>query len=235
MTDDGVARARPAAQGRAGVSAGIRHRVFVLDPHPIYRRGLLACLAGLDDVGPVAGAGSVREAWEAPALGDADVVLVDHDVPGGGEFIRGLRGRRARVVVCSQSADERELLAAVEAGAVGYLCKESLTPEVLSAGIHAAASGAGVMDAALLGNLLRGLSRISEEVLEPRGLRLARLSTREQKVLRLVADGHPTREVAERLCYSERTIKKIIHDAVTKLNVRTRSQAVAYATREGLI
>ena len=54
-------------------------------------------------------------------------------------------------------------------------------------------------------------------------------------MLRLVAAGHPTREVAQKLCYSERTIKNVIHDVVTKLNARTRSQAVAHAVREGLI
>ena len=64
---------------------------------------------------------------------------------------------------------------------------------------------------------------------------LSRLTSREQEVLRLVAAGHPTREVARRLCYSERTIKNVIHDVVTKLNARTRSQAVAEAVREGLI
>jgi DNA-binding NarL/FixJ family response regulator len=72
-------------------------------------------------------------------------------------------------------------------------------------------------------------------VLEPRGLSLSRLTSREQEVLRLVAEGHPTREVARRLCYSERTIKNVIHDVVTKLNARTRSQAVAEAVRAGLI
>jgi DNA-binding CsgD family transcriptional regulator len=64
---------------------------------------------------------------------------------------------------------------------------------------------------------------------------LARLTDREQQVLALIADGHPTREVAERLCYSERTVKSVVHDAVTKLNARSRSQAVAQAVREGLI
>jgi DNA-binding NarL/FixJ family response regulator len=72
-------------------------------------------------------------------------------------------------------------------------------------------------------------------VLEPRGLSLTRLNAREQQVLRLVAEGLPIREVAVQLRYSERTIKNVIHDVVTKLNVRTRSQAVAQAVREGLI
>ena len=87
----------------------------------------------------------------------------------------------------------------------------------------------------VLGNLLRGISRVSREVLEPRGLSLSSLTAREQEVLRLVAAGHPTREVAQKLCYSERTIKNVIHDVVTKLNARTHSQAVAQAVREGLI
>ena len=73
----------------------------------------------------------------------------------------------------------------------------------------------------------------SNSLASDRGRR--QLTSREQEVLRLVAAGHPTREVARRLCYSERTIKNVIHDVVTKLNARTRSQAVAEAVREGLI
>src|SRR5918994_2100169 len=64
---------------------------------------------------------------------------------------------------------------------------------------------------------------------------VARLTDREQQVLTLIAEGHPTREVAEQLCYSERTVKNVLHDVVTKLNARSRSQAVAHAVREWLI
>jgi DNA-binding NarL/FixJ family response regulator len=76
---------------------------------------------------------------------------------------------------------------------------------------------------------------VSREVLEPRGLSLSWLTAREKQVLQLVAEGHPTREVASQLCYSERTIKNVIHDCVTKLHARSRSQAVAEAVRAGLI
>jgi DNA-binding NarL/FixJ family response regulator len=72
-------------------------------------------------------------------------------------------------------------------------------------------------------------------VLEPRGLSVSRLTTREQQVLRLIADGHATREVARELSYSERTVKSIVHDVVMKLDARSRSHAVAHAVRDGLI
>lgn len=211
-------------------------KVFILDAHSIYRHGLASCLQGVSDVEGVAEAGTVREAWASVNLANSEVVLVDPDVPGGGDFIRQVREKTgAAVVVCSSRSEEQDVLAAVQAGAVGYLCKDTLTPETLETGVRGASNGAGVMTPEILGNLLRGISRVSREVLEPRGLSLSWLTTREQEVLRLVAAGHPTREVAQKLCYSERTIKNVIHDVVTKLNARTRSQAVAQAVREGLI
>ena len=190
----------------------------------------------MDEVESVAEASSVGEAMQDGALESADVVIADHDLPGGQDFIRRVRETTdARVLICSSRCDEHEVLAATQAGAVGYLCKDTLSPDALVAGVRAAANGAGVMAPEVLGSLLRGISRVSREVLEPRGLTLSRLTAREQEVLRLVAEGHPTREVARRLCYSERTIKNVIHDVVTKLNARTRSQAVAEAVRAGLI
>ena len=96
--------------------------------------------------------------------------------------------------------------------------------------MQAAAGGTGVLAPDLLGNLVRGVSAESNG--RPA---LARLTEREQQVLALIAQGHPTREVALELSYSERTVKNVLHDVVTKLNARSRSQAVAHAVREGLI
>jgi DNA-binding NarL/FixJ family response regulator len=206
-------------------------KLFVLDPHTIYRRGLAACLESLDGVDTVADAESVREAWEHPALFDSDLVILDHTIPGGPDFIGAVgEATGAHVMVCSSECDHDAVLMAMGAGAIGFLRKDTLTTDGLAAAVQAAASGAGVVTPELLGSLVRTLS-------DGNGDRpvTARLTDREQQVLSLIAAGHPTREVAQQLCYSERTVKNVLHDVVTKLNARSRSQAVAFAVREGLI
>ena len=206
--------------------------LFVLDPHTIYRRGLVACLELLHGVEDVADAESVREAWEHPDLFSSELVLLEVAVPGGHDFVSAVsEATGARVLVCTSEPSDDVVLATLQAGAVGFLRKDTLTRDALAAPVQAAASGTGVVAPDLLGNLLKGVT--------PEGVNgrpaLARLTEREQQVLALIAQGHPTREVAQELCYSERTVKNVLHDVVTKLNARSRSQAVAHAVREGLI
>jgi DNA-binding NarL/FixJ family response regulator len=205
-------------------------KLFVVDPHTIYRRGLVACLEGLPEVTSVHQAESVRDAWESPPLFESDLVLVDHLMPGGPDFV-GAAGEStgARVIVCSSHCAEDAVLAALQAGAVGVLRKDTLTTDSLATAVRAAANGTGVVTPDLLRELLDGLAAGLERPVVPR------LTDREQQVLALIAEGHPTREVAEQLCYSERTVKNVLHDVVTKLGARSRSQAVAHAVREGLI
>ena len=158
-------------------------KLFVLDPHTIYRRGLAACLELMPEVEQVGHAASVAEASEHPALLDADLVIVDPAAAGSGQFIAAVD---ARVMVCSSDCAEDSVLAALQAGAVGYLRKDTLTSETLGAAVKAAANGTGVMTPELLGTLLRGLS---SEKLEPGRPAVARLTDREQQVLALIAAG----------------------------------------------
>ena len=210
--------------------------LLIVDPHSIYRCGVMTCLCSLEEIGSVAEAASVEEALEHPNLPDAGLVIVDYDLPGMVDFIRIVRSSTsARVVACTSRADEESVLGVIQAGAVGVMSKQTVTRETLAAGVRAALNGAGVVTPELLSTLLAGLSRVSRDVLEPNGLTLSRLTRRERRVLSLIADGHPTREVALELSYSERTVKNVLHDIVVKLNVRTRAQAVACAVREGLI
>jgi DNA-binding NarL/FixJ family response regulator len=209
-------------------------KLFVLDPHTIYRRGLAASLELVEGVESVAHAESVREAWEMPQLFETDVVVMDHTTPGGGDFIGAVgESTGARVMVCSSDCTQETVLKAMQAGAIGFLRKDTLTVDGLAAAVQAAASGAGVVTPELLGSLVRTATAETNGANgRPHG---AKLTDREQQVLSLIAAGHPTREVAQQLCYSERTVKNVLHDVVTKLNARSRSQAVAFAVREGLI
>jgi DNA-binding NarL/FixJ family response regulator len=206
-------------------------KLFVVDPHTIYRRGLAACLEGLAEVQSVGHAESVRAALEDDALFASDLVLVDHAMTGGLDFLGAVReATGAAVVVCSSLCSEDAVLASLQAGAVGVLRKETLTTESLASAVRAAADGTGVVTCELLHDLLEGLAPDGYD--KPAA---ARLTDREQQVLSLIAAGHPTREVAQQLCYSERTVKNVLHDVVTKMGARSRSQAVAHAVREGLI
>jgi DNA-binding NarL/FixJ family response regulator len=185
----------------------------------------------LDEVESVADAESVRDAWEHPALFGADLVLMDPSLPGGADFVGAVgEATGASVIVCSSDTGQETVVHALQTGALGFLRKDELTPESLAAAVRAAANGTSVVTPALLDSLLpaNGKSADARPV-------AAKLTDREQQVLSLIAAGHPTREVAEELCYSERTVKNVLHDVVTKLNARSRSQAVAFAVREGLI
>jgi DNA-binding NarL/FixJ family response regulator len=150
--------------------------------------------------------------------------------------IRRLRSNRCRrVMVVVAALDDAGLFAAVEAGASGVLRRAEATPEKLVGAVLSAANGDGMLPPDLLGRLLDQVQHLQKQVLAPRGLTLTGLSARETDVLRLVAEGCDTVEMAKRLCYSERTVKNIIHDITMRLQLRNRAHAVAYAVRHGLI
>lgn len=209
-------------------------KLFVLDTHTIYRRGLVACLEELDEVESVGDAECVRDAWEHPALFGCDLVILDPALPGGKDFVAAVReATGARVIVCASDSGREAALSALQSGAVGYLRKDELTQESLASSVRAASNGTSVVTPDLLEHLLAKLPEDGASAGRAGGR--AQLTDREQQVLSLIAAGHPTREVAQQLCYSERTVKNVLHDVVTKLNARSRSQAVAFAVREGLI
>jgi DNA-binding NarL/FixJ family response regulator len=150
--------------------------------------------------------------------------------------LRLLRGRGVRrIVLLVSRVDDRSLLAAAEAGVTGVVRRSEATAGNLAAAIRSAAAGEGTLPPDLLGRLLRQVGQIQRQVLSPRGLTFSGLTEREASVVRLLADGYDTAEIAHHLFYSERTVKNIIHDITSRLELRNRTHAVAYAIREGLI
>jgi DNA-binding NarL/FixJ family response regulator len=140
-----------------------------------------------------------------------------------------------RVLVVVTRVDDGGLLAALEAGACGILRRAEARPDRLVAAVRSAVAGDGTMPPDLLGRLLDQVARLQHQVLAPRGFTLTGLAEREIEVLRLIADGLDTNEIASRLCYSQRTVKSVVHDVTSRLQLRNRSHAVAYAMRQGLI
>jgi DNA-binding NarL/FixJ family response regulator len=145
------------------------------------------------------------------------------------------RGGCARVVLVATRLDDAGVVDAAEAGVCGLVRRSEATPERLVHVVRTAATGDGSVPPDLLGRLLDHVGRLQRQVLAPRGLSFSGLSSREADVLRLVADGLDTGEIANQLAYSERTVKNVLHDVTTRLQLRNRSHAVAYALRSGLI
>ena len=152
------------------------------------------------------------------------------------QMLRGLQARgHRRIVLVTGDIDDNEVLAAVEAGVCAVARRSETTADMLVHLVNAAKAGEGALPPDLLGRLLNRVSRLQRQVLEPRGLHLGGMSNRETEVLRLVAAGFSTQEIADQLCYSQRTVKSILHDVTNRFQLRNRSHAVAYALREGLI
>jgi DNA-binding NarL/FixJ family response regulator len=151
------------------------------------------------------------------------------------QVLRALQRGGSRLVLVVADVDDTDLVSAVEAGIAGLVRRGEATPERLVSVIRSAAAGEGAVPPDLLGRLLDQVGRLQRQVLWPRGLTFAGLADREIEVLRLVADGMDTAEIAAKLSYSQRTVKNVLHDITSRLHLRNRSHAVAYALRQGLI
>ncbi len=150
--------------------------------------------------------------------------------------IRALRRQGVeRIVLLAARLDDQGLLIAVEAGVCGVLRRSDATAGNIRNTIRAVAAGEGTLPPDLLGRLLDQVGRLQRQVLAPRGLTFRGLTEREVSVLRLLADGKDTAEVGRELFYSERTVKNIVHDITSRLELRNRTHAVAYAIKQGLI
>jgi DNA-binding NarL/FixJ family response regulator len=174
--------------------------------------------------------GESSEFRPAPVLDDVDILLFDVEIAALQQAARLVRGSRVHLVGIAPNAEERMLFDSVEAGMAGFLLRSDLTPDGLVACLRSVVSGNGSLPPALLTKLLGGLARGGR-----RGATTGQLAGRELEVLRLLAEGGGTRDIATKLSYSERTVKNIVHDVLVKMNCRTRAHAVALATRQGLI
>ena len=204
-----------------------RIEVFISACDPVSREGIVGQLRGQ----------SVSTVEERDLHSNVvALVVVDEVDEKAAQEIRSLRQRGLdRVVVMATRVEDAGLLAAVEAGANGFLRRSQTTAARLVETLRTAASGDGALPPDLLGRLMDQVGRLQRQVLNPRGLAFTGLTEREIKVLKLLAEGFDTVEVGHQLFLSERTVKNIVHDVTSRLNLRNRTHAVAYALKQGLI
>jgi len=209
-------------------------RVLIVDDHPVVRDGLRGIFAGDPDFEVVGEAADGAEAIAQAGRQPVDVVLMDLRMPGVGgvEAITRLRAGfpEIHVLVLTTYDSDRDVLPAIEAGATGYLLKDSPRAELLQ-GVRSAHAGLPVLAPSVASRLM-GMVGSADQRPAPGS---AALSKRELEVLRLVAGGSGNREIARRLFISEATVKTHLLHLYDKLGVRERAAAVAVAYQRRLL
>jgi two-component system, NarL family, response regulator LiaR len=206
-------------------------RVLIVDDHEIVRYGLSMVLSDEPGIELVGEAQSGKDALARAEEMRPDVILMDLVLPDidGVEVTRRIvqSGSESRIVVLTSFADDRRVRDAIQAGAIGYLLKDVLKPDLLRA-IRAAARGEPALHPEAQRHLMRQISEASE----PSALR--DLTDRERDVLRLIGEGRNNKQIAAGLGLTEGTIKGYVSTVLGKLGVADRTQAALIAVREGL-
>jgi DNA-binding NarL/FixJ family response regulator len=211
-------------------------RVLIADDQRVVREGLAIVVEGFPDTEVVGLASDGAEALELVASAAPDVVLMDLRMPNvdGVEATRALKERHPNiaVVVLTTYADDDSIVAALSAGAAGYLTKDAARDDIRRA-VEAAVAGQAVLDSSVQAALLKaaqhGVARPPASTSPPDGL-----TEREVEVLALIASGLSNQEIAARLFVAETTVKTHVNRIFAKTGSRDRAQAAVYAHRHGL-
>lgn len=167
---------------------------------------------------------------------DVSLMVVDRLSEPVAAMLRRLHaGRSTRTGLVIGHFESGGLQTVVECGVAAVLRRSEADQDRLVRLIVALANGEGVLPGDLLGKLLDHVGSLQRTLLDPRGLTLSTLTAREAEMLRLVAEGFDTSEIAAKTAYSERTVKNVLHEITTRLRLRNRAHAVGYALRHGLI
>jgi two-component system, NarL family, response regulator LiaR len=204
-------------------------RLLIVDDHAIVREGLQTLLGEEHDIEIIGQAANGREALYMAMQCSPDVILIDLMMPemGGIEAIRHIHAEspHTQIVVLTNFSEGRHVNEALEAGAIGYLLKDVLKPELLRA-VRAAAQGKSVLH-----QEVRHTVRRHDLELSPH----SRLTDREMSVLRLIAHGYSNKKIATTLQLTEGTVKGYVSLILEKLNVEDRTGAAIYALKHRVI
>ena len=208
-------------------------RVLIADDHPVFRDGLRALVASAPDLELVGEARTGLEAVDLAASGRPSVVLMDLRMPD----LSGIEATRrileadpgAAIVIVTMSEDDDSLFAAMRAGARGYIPKDAVREQILSA-IRAAALGEAIFGASIARRVADFFSAPRSAAAEP----FPELTERENEILELIAQGRSNGDIAGRLGITSKTVRNHVANVFNKLQVADRSQAIVRAREAGL-
>jgi DNA-binding NarL/FixJ family response regulator len=207
-------------------------RILIADDHPLFREGVAQSLASEVGFTVVGQAGSGEEAFSLVADLLPDVLLLDVTMPGDGGIVTAGKVAAAwpvvRIIMLTVSEEQDTLMAALKAGARGYVLK-GVTARDLANAVRVVASGDIYISPALAGGILFELTANKQDD-DP----LTTLTDRERDILSLVAEGLTNREIGDRLHLAEKTIKHYMTNVLQKLHVRSRVEAALLAQKHGL-
>jgi len=209
---------------------------LLADDHLLFRKGLTQLLDSQPDFEIVGEATNGLEAVAQTRSLQPDLVLMDINMPksDGFEATRQIKAKvpDVRIVMLTVSEDADDLKTAIQCGADGYLLKD-LSPETLFQQLRGLGSGEAPISRAMTGKLFDQLARKSQPVAQP--TTTGKLSKRETQVLALVANGYSNQEIADELSIAHNTVKNHLRSILSKLEVKNRAQAAAYAVSHGLV
>ena len=209
-------------------------RVLVVDDHEVVREGLVSLLNRRDGFEVVAEAGTVAEAIEQARRFEPDIAVMDVRLPDGSgiEACREIRAERpaTRVLMLTSYPDEEAVLSAIVAGASGYLLKQTRARDLVAA-LEAVGHGESLLDPAVTEKVLERVRRLATGGVADD---LAALTSQEQKILLLVAEGKTNKEIAADVFLSDKTVKNYVSSILSKLNLERRTQAAAYVAKHRL-
>lgn len=213
-------------------------RILIADDQALFREGLRTLLSTRPDMEVVGEAGDGEEAVALVERLQPAVVLMDLRMPrvDGIEATARIRERwpAIPVLVLTTFDDDANLFGALRAGAAGYLLKD-VSSETLVSAIHAATRGESFLQSTVTGRVVAAIARLMESGGPQASPLTAALSPREREILKLLGNAASNKEIADRLCLAEGTVKNHVTSILIKLDVRDRTQAAIRARQLGMV
>ncbi len=216
----------------------VKHSVILIDDHPLFREGLKSIIARDPRFKVTGEAGTAKKGYQQAMRLTPDVVIIDISLPdkSGIDLARQIRRHldQTRILIVSMHSKIDYIVEAFQAGATGYVVKESASDRLLKA-LRTVIRGDYFLDSTISHEVVEKLMTLPDKAASVTDSGYGTLTPREQEVMRLLAEGAGVREVAERLCISPKTVENHRSHIMRKLDLHGTIELVRYAARLGLI